>query len=154
MKFTPLKNVLEKSGQAPVTFLLPDGDAIPAHFHITEVGYVTKRFIDCGGTVRSVETCQLQLWLGSDEAHRITAGKAASILDLGRPLLPNEDIEVEVEYEDCSISQYTVESAELQDGGIIVALGEKHTDCLAKESCGLKDAGETESCCGGKTGCC
>jgi len=28
-------------------FYLPDGKAIPAHFHITEIGIVTKNFIGC-----------------------------------------------------------------------------------------------------------
>ena len=31
-------------------FKTPDGTAVPAHFHITEVGKVEKHFIDCGGT--------------------------------------------------------------------------------------------------------
>jgi predicted transcriptional regulator len=32
-----------------VTFQLPDGTTVPEHFHVTEVGLITKNFIDCGG---------------------------------------------------------------------------------------------------------
>jgi hypothetical protein len=35
-----------------LVFELPNGTTVPAHFHVTEVGLVTKHFIDCGGTVR------------------------------------------------------------------------------------------------------
>ncbi|MGK0335318.1 MAG: hypothetical protein ACI974_002146, partial [Paraglaciecola sp.] len=31
---------------------LPDGTPVPAHFHVTEVGEVSKTFVDCGGTLR------------------------------------------------------------------------------------------------------
>ena len=33
-----------------ISFKLPDGSLVPSHFHVTEVGKVTKHFIDCGGT--------------------------------------------------------------------------------------------------------
>ena len=33
-------------------FQTPDGNFVPPHFHITEVGMVKKHFIDCGGTER------------------------------------------------------------------------------------------------------
>jgi hypothetical protein len=29
-------------------FLLPNGDSVPPHFHVTEIGKITKQFIDCG----------------------------------------------------------------------------------------------------------
>jgi len=31
-----------------VTFKLENGSFVPEHFHVTEVGMVTKNFIDCG----------------------------------------------------------------------------------------------------------
>ena len=34
-------------------FLLSDGSLIPSHFHVTEVGIITKTFLDCGGDLRS-----------------------------------------------------------------------------------------------------
>ena len=49
MKLRDLKATLTLHPDALPRFILPDGDQIPAHYHITEVGHVTKRFIDCGG---------------------------------------------------------------------------------------------------------
>ncbi len=31
---------------------MPNGAYVPPHFHLTEVGTMVKKFIDCGGTVR------------------------------------------------------------------------------------------------------
>ena len=35
-----------------VEFQLEDGTFVPEHFHVTEVGQINKKFIDCGGTIR------------------------------------------------------------------------------------------------------
>ena len=75
MKLSAFKQHLLNHPQQPVGFVFDDGDFIPGHFHVTEVGHVAKNFIDCGGTVRSISSVQLQVWLGSDEHHRLTAGK-------------------------------------------------------------------------------
>jgi hypothetical protein len=50
MKLSTFKEKLE--GLSQLVFTLPNGHQVPAHFHVTEVGQVTKHFIDCGGTVR------------------------------------------------------------------------------------------------------
>jgi hypothetical protein len=152
MKLTTFKRHLAEQAETPVGFVFDDGDAIPPRFHVTEVGHITKRFIDCGGTVRTRETVQLQVWLGRDEEHRLTAGKLARILELAAPLLPADDLDVEVEYEGCVISQSTIEDATVADGQLTFRLGDKHTDCLAKEPCGVGGDGEAAGCCGG-AGC-
>lgn len=54
---------LQRHPRHALNFILPGGQALPAHFHITEVGHVKRRFIDCGGTVRERETCLLQAWV-------------------------------------------------------------------------------------------
>lgn len=33
-------------------FQLPGGQFVPAHFHLTEVGHVTRNYIDCGMIAR------------------------------------------------------------------------------------------------------
>ena len=153
MKLSELKAILRGAPDKLLTFSLPDGDVIPAHFHITEVGHVAKKFIDCGGTMRSSAACMLQVWLGSDSDHRLTARKAASILDLAEQITPSDDLDVEVEYEDCSISQYPVEAAEVAGDQIVVRLVSKHTDCLAKEACSVAKADDSASSCCGAGGC-
>src|SRR3954462_4353334 len=90
---------------APLGIELPDGSTVPAHFHVTEVGRVRKDFIDCGGTVRSWERCVLQVWVADDREHRVSAGKLAKIVGLGRRLLGDADLEVEVEYDVGVITQ-------------------------------------------------
>lgn len=152
MNLRTFKQHLLTHGSQQVGFVFDDGDPIPARFHVTEVGHVVKNFIDCGGTVRKVETLQLQVWLGEDAEHRLTAGKLAKIIDLAKPLIPSDDLAIEVEYEGCVLSQYTIEAATLTDQQLVFRLGDKHTDCLARESCGLTPAGAASGCCSG-SGC-
>ncbi len=125
-----------------VRFIFDDGEAIPAHYHVTEVGHVQKDFIDCGGTVRSTSACLLQTWTHEDDKeHRLDSTKLHSIISLAEAKFPISDLEVEVEYEDCVISQFLVLSAEPTADAIVFQLGDKHTDCLAKEKCGIDGSG-------------
>jgi hypothetical protein len=52
---------------------------VPEHFHLTEVGVVTKNFIDCGGTVRSERVANFQLWDANDSDHRLKPQKLLNI---------------------------------------------------------------------------
>ena len=132
MKLNELKSLLEANPSLLPRFVLPDGDQIPAHFHITEVGHVTKRFIDCGGKLHeTIHTSLLQTHVGNDVEHRLTAATFAKILELGQKILPHDDIEVEVEYEDCALTQSPITRAIVGSEYVELQLGEKHTDCLA-----------------------
>ena len=162
MNITELKSGLKAHAELKVAIALPDGGRVPAHFHVTEVGHVTKKFVDCGGTFRASETCVLQTHFGSpkDDGHRLTAGKLAHILDLAKKILPSGDLPVEVEYEDGVISQFPLAGITVEGGNLVLQLGLKHTDCLAKDRCGLEegkgDAVVGEPCCAGAAsgGCC
>ena len=163
MNLTELKARLRTQPELPVAIALPDGGRIPAHSHITEVGHLTKMFIDCGGTVRTSEACVLQTYFGSpkDDGHRLTAGKLAKILDLAKSILPPGDLPVEVEYEEGVISQFPLAGITTDGGSLVLQLGLKHTDCLAKDRCGISDdvdaAEEAGRCCAGSAtagGCC
>ncbi|HEV2096884.1 MAG TPA: DUF6428 family protein [Chthoniobacterales bacterium] len=148
MKLNELKSLLRVNPTAAPRFILPDGDQIPAHFHVTEVGHVAKNFVDCGGTFRQSEACVLQTYVANDFEHRLTAGRLAEILELGRSVLPHDDFEVEVEWDCCVISQYPIASAEAEDDHLNFTLTTKHTDCLAKDKCGI---GEDSCGCGNDT---
>ena len=138
MKLSELKSLLANHPTLFPRFILPDGDHVPAHYHLTEVGHVAKNFIDCGGTMRKTESCTLQLWSNnSDMKHRLDAGKFAKILELGGRVLPNRDLDVEVEYDDYAISQFPIASYEVSGEHIDFTLSTKHTDCLAREKCGI-----------------
>ena len=146
MKFSDFKNALLQSSDHQLCFVLPDGDLIAAHAHITEVGRIDKTFVDCGGTVRKVSTCSLQAWVADDTDHRLAPGDLAAILGKAAPILSGDDLDVEIEYEDCQISQFPVENVSVQGNELKFYLGTKHTDCLAKDVCLPNGTGERGCC--------
>ena len=136
MKLSAFKNLLQSHRDKQFRLVLPNRNAVPISFHITEVAHVQKRFIDCGGKLHTTHTCQLQAWLGPDTAHRLHAGKMADVLNLAKDALPEgQDLDIEVEYEDAAISQYPVVSYTVTDDAVSLYLAFKHTDCLAKDRC-------------------
>jgi hypothetical protein len=155
MKLSEIKKQL--SSATNVNFLLENGTAVPEHFHVTEVGVITKHFIDCGGTVRNEKVANFQLWNANDTDHRLKPGKLLNIIALSEKVLGMEDLEIEVEYQSDTIGKYGLE---FQDGNFVLTT--KQTDCLAKDNCGvpaekqkvsLNDLKtETQPCCG--PGCC
>ena len=154
MKLNELKHLLESHSGKAFRLRLPDGDGVPVSFHITEVGHIRKKFIDCGGRIHENETCQLQAWVGPDEDHRLASGKLLGILGKAATVLPGDDLPVEIEYEDCALSQYPVIGAEIRDDAVILQLAAKHTDCLAKELCLPPAAPSASGGCGCGPSCC
>lgn len=152
MKLTELKSVLTQHREKPFQILLPGGDEVPQAFHITEAAHVAKKFVDCGGRVHRTDIVQLQAWVGEDDDHRLHAAKLLGILGKASQLvLPEnaDELEVELEYEDCTISQFPVESYDVREGAVVLLLTKKHTDCLAKDMCVAPVTAGVTSCCGG-----
>jgi len=157
MKLSEIKKHLNTA--EAVNFVLPTGAFVPEHFHVTEVGLVTKHFIDCGGTVRNEKVANFQLWDANDFEHRLKPQKLLNIIALSEKILGVEDLEIEVEYQSDTIGRYG-----LHYNGKNFALVPKHTACLAKEQCGvpevkstnqLTEAGaEKQACCAPGGGCC
>ena len=137
MNLQEMKSILSAEPGKHLLIELPGGPSVPISFHITEVGIVRKTFFDCGGVLRDSSNCLLQVWVGEDEDHRITAKKAAEILGKASSLFPDESIAVEIEYEDSVISQYLISSHEVLDAQVVMKLEHKHTACLAPALCGL-----------------
>jgi len=152
MNTAELTALLAAFGEKPVSFVLPDGGRIPAHAHITEVGRIDREFLDCGGVLRRTSFCCLQAWVADDTDHRLSAGKLVTIIGRALEPLGLAALPVEVEYEDGLISQFPVVSVSAGDA-VVLHLGTKHTDWLAKEIC-LPAPGATESCCKPDSGCC
>jgi len=115
-----------------IGFQLPDGSLVPSHFHVTEVAKVTKNFIDCGGVVRNEERVNFQLWNANDYDHRLHPEKLVQIIALSEKVLEIGDLEIEVEYQGATIGKYG-----LDFDGTHFLLVSTHTDCLAKDNCGL-----------------
>ncbi len=130
MKLSEIKKQLNQLEQ--ITFMLPKGDLVPSHFHVTEVGKITKHFIDCGGTVRNEEVANFQLWNADDYNHRLHPEKLLHIIELSEKVLGLEDLEIEVEYQAETIGKFG-----LNFDGTNFLLTTKQTDCLAKENCGI-----------------
>jgi len=86
--------------------------------------------------------------VGDDLDHRIVGEKLLKALDRAAPILGGEDLPVELEYETCNVVQLVVASVTQEADRLIIQLGSKHTDCLAKELCLPSPAGA------GASGCC
>ena len=152
MKLSAFQQLLQAHADKQFRLVLPGDNPVPVSFHITEVGYVSKTFIDCGGKVHSQQTCQLQAWVGADADHRIVAGKMADIMGRAHTILPEgSDLDVEIEYEASALSQYPIRRGDVQGDALVFTLDAKHTDCLAKELCVLPVS--ASACCGTGCGC-
>jgi Family of unknown function (DUF6428) len=115
-----------------VNFQLQNGSTVPAHFHVTELGVVTKHFIDCGGMVRNEEVANFQLWNANDTDHRLEPQKLLNIIALSEKILGLTDLEIEVEYQSDTIGKYG-----LDFNGKNFVLVSKQTACLASDACGV-----------------
>src|SRR3954469_25290937 len=151
MTFSHLRSVLEKHPDTFPRFVLPDGDHIPGHAHVTEVGHVVKNFVDCGGVTGKSETVLLQTHVGQDTEHRLKSGRFAKILQLGERVLPHDQLEVEVEYDCCVVAQYPVLEVKREGEHLDVVLGKRQTQCLAR---GRRDLADADRCCGTAAACC
>lgn len=155
MKLSEVKRILETAES--VDFGLENGKMVPEHFHVTEVGVITKHFIDCGGTVRHEKVANFQLWDADDYEHRLKPGKLLNIISLSEKTLGMEDLEIEVEYQSDTIGKY-----DLGFDGKKFMLLSKTTTCLAQDQCGvpaekiklnLATMGSGNACAPG-SGCC
>lgn len=152
MKLSEIKFTLDQLSE--VQFKMPNGEAVPQHFHITEVGVCTKRFIDCGGTLRNESIINFQLFTAEDFDHRLGTDRLKSIIEIAEKRLGLEDLEIEVEYQKDTIGKY-----HLEFNGNTFLLIPTQTDCLAMDNCGIpipkpqKSQISSTSCAPG-SGCC
>ena len=155
MKLSQIKQLL--GTVETVNFQLPNGTFVPEHFHVTEVGLINKKFIDCGGTVRNETVVNFQLWDANDFEHRLKPKKLLDIIQLSEKVLGIEDFEIEVEYQNNTIGKY-----DLEFNGENFELVNKQTACLALDQCcspsekqkiKLSDI-SNEACCTPGGGCC
>jgi len=154
MKISEMKQSL--AGLDAVNFRLPSGEYLPAHFHVTEVGLVSKHFIDCGGVERRETVANFQLWEAGDYDHRLAPQKFLHILKLSEKILGSEDLDIEVEYQQDTIGKFGL----TQEGDDFV-LTPKQTACLAQDACGIPShqlvalpQAQAASCCTPGGGCC
>lgn len=156
MNLSTLKNILPTLEN--ISFQLEDGTLVPSHFHVTEIGLITKKFIDCGGTMRDEQKINFQLWVAEDFDHRLAASKLLNIIHLAEKQLGLSDLSIEAEYQGQTIETYALDF----DNNRFV-LRKKTTDCLAKDNCGIPEKSQKprikmsqlqSSCCTPESGCC
>jgi len=140
-----------------LTFVLPNGTYVPPHFHLTEVAMVSKKFVDCGGTMRDESVISFQLWSTDDYDHRLAPCRAYGIVERAQEALGFGNLDIEVEYQAETIGRYGLDF----DNGRLL-LTAKQTDCLAKDKCGITEpqpvsvsvAELSGSSCSPESGCC
>jgi len=157
MNLNEIKEIL--TSLDTVVFQLPNKSFVPDHFHVTEVGMITKNFIDCGGKVREEKVINFQLWEAADYDHRLAPTKLLSIIELSEKVLNiNPELEIEVEYQSETIGKFG-----LAFNGLTFQLTTKTTACLAEDACGipvekqkikLVEIGKSNSSCTPGGGCC
>jgi hypothetical protein len=148
-----LIDVLSRADDVPVNIYINDAEDIhddagfiPAHFHLTEVGLVTKKFVDCGGNMRESATCVLQVWVANDTHHRLNAKKFLNILRHAVGFVPL-DTPLVMEYQHSkTIELYSLAFAHVTDSvyftppgrGVHISAKPIETACLAPDKCGVK----------------
>lgn len=128
MTLSDIKNILPTLEN--VAFQLENETFVPEHFHVTEVGMITKNYIDCGGVLRKEKVVNFQLWNADDYEHRLKPGKLLHIIKLSEEKLGIEDLDIEVEYQTETIGRF-----DLEFNGKNFVLKNKNTACLAEDAC-------------------
>jgi len=155
MTLSEIKTILKQLDT--ITFTLPNGTLVPNHFHVTEIGKISKTFIDCGGTLRQEKKVNFQLWNANDYDHRLHPEKLVKIIELSEDTLNIQDLEIEVEYQ----GEHTIQKFGLNYESGTFLLTSLVTDCLAKDNCGIPakpkvklSSLQEEACCTPESGCC
>lgn len=151
MKLQELQRSLEEHPNTFPRFVLPDGDHIPAHAHVTEVGHVVRNFIDCGGMIGREEKIVLQTHVGRDTDHRLRSDRFAKILELGKRVLPSQEMDVDVEYDCCVVSQYPIAEARPAGEHLDLILERGRTQCRPNER---RKTERVDTCCCTTAACC
>ena len=133
MKLSEIKTHLKTLER--IGFQLPNGHLVPKHFHVTEVGKVTKDYIDCGGKVRNEAVISFQLWEENDYDHRLHPDKLLNIIEMSEKIFHFEDLEIEVEYQ----GKETIGKYNLDFDGTNFLLVTKQTNCLAQDECAIPE---------------
>lgn len=151
MRLRDLQTALEANSNRLPRFVLPNGDYIPAHAHVTEVGHVVRNFIDCGGLTGKEEKVVLQTHVGNDTNHRLRSDRFAKILRLGDRVIPSANLDVEVEYDCCVVAQYPIAEVTPDGERLNLILQRGRTQCRARER---REAETAVDCCTTSAACC
>ena len=151
MRFGEFRKLLGAGSTQVLEIRLPRGSLAP-HFHITEVGKVTKDFVDCGGQRRTDAACVLQTLVANDTDHRLSASKLGLILSKSIALGLDDDLPIDIEVQGQSIELWQLTSMEILPERIVLHAESKRTACLAPDKCRLEVLPmATGGCCDGQS---
>ena len=136
MNLAEFKERLTRGGNNQnLLFKLEDGTIIPPYFHITEMGLKMKHFVDCGGTVRTEQWINFQIWTADDFDHRLTSQTLLQLIVKNEGLFKQPYIEIEMEYQTNTIGSYSLKIDPTNESTYILV--PKKTNCLAPDKCGV-----------------
>lgn len=130
MNIKSFKTILETTKETQ--FILWDGTLVPPHFHITEVGVVEKKSIDCGNQLQNDRRVFIQLWYSNDASHRLSSEKILKIIAQAEKNWDIEALEIWIEYQTETIGWFNLEF-----NGKWVLLPTS-TQCKAQDACAPK----------------
>ena len=151
MKLRDLQHLLHQNPDKFPRFVLPDGNIVPGHAHVTEIAHVVRHFIDCGGVTGKEEKAVLQTHVGHDSDHRLSSLRLSKILELGQHILPSADLEVEIEYDCCVVAQYPISATRPEGDYLNITLERGHTQCRPRER---REHNQAAVCCTSDLACC
>ncbi|MCP4098868.1 MAG: hypothetical protein GY880_00005 [Planctomycetaceae bacterium] len=137
MNLQEFKTALSDKPAHELGIQFDSGIVLPPHFHITEIGKVTKDFVDCGGTRRTTISCVLQTFIATDFDHRLKTDKLSTIIEKASALELDESTPVEIEIQTDTIGTYAVTGCLVSDGKVTFEVAAKQTACLAPDQCGI-----------------
>lgn len=147
MTLEDFRQALTSSPKLGLRFRLPTGGLTPIHLHLTEVARVEKRFIDCGGTIRTDVSARLQLWAADDTDHRVGCAKALQVLNRGADLVGSTNLPIEVEHDFPLLTLFPVVGSVVEGNERIFLLAAKQADCLAPDVCLPQACQPGSGCC-------
>ena len=152
MIFKEFQRILYANPAKQIRFILPNGETVPKHYHITDVCSVFKNAIDCSGHTREEAHVHIQLWLGADKEHHLHSDTAVKILQQSQEILKQitdlANTPVVIEYQTEVTGLYQIREANISESEIVFTLQNIQTQCLAA----LRHEQEKQS--GSSTSCC
>lgn len=163
MKTNEFLSLLQEHPNKSLRFEYKNGHYVGANYHITEIKNITIDAVDCGAKTDFWKETIVQLWESPSEKDKreyMSASKALSILTRVDAIKPMEkEVEVKFEYSNPSFhtAQLFVHGYDLSADQITLKLGVEHTDCKAKDECGVPmevGVGQENNSCAPGSGCC
>jgi len=131
-------HILENNPNQPLFFEYSPNAYVRMDYHITEVKNVNFDTVDCGGVPNHWQEVHVQLWESAtpELQHQVDTTKALKIFKAVEKVRPTwAEVDIKFEYGNSlfHVAVLPVSAVDMQDGKVIVRLGNDQTSCKAKE---------------------